>query len=300
MKIKLIGLGKMGENLAYNLIDNDYIVDGYDTNKEVLSKLKDSKINLFESFDTLLKREKNERLIVWLLVPNQYVDNVLEEIKPHLLKNDIVIDGGNSNFNLSIKRYDELKKIGINFIDVGTSGGTSGARQGACLMVGGEENVVKELEQVFIDVSVKDGYGYFGSPGSGHFVKMVHNGIEYGMMQAIGEGLELIDKSPFDVDFEKLTKVWNHGSIIESNLMGYTNEAFKRDSKLNNIKGIIDDSGEGRWMLEEALNYEVSIPVIANSLFVRYKSRDPKKFSERSVAAMRNVFGGHATYKDND
>src|SRR5690625_1882452 len=300
MKIKLIGLGKMGENLAYNLIDNDYIVDGYDTNKEVISKLKDSKINLFESFDTLLKREKNERLIVWLLVPNQYVDNVLEEIKPHLLKNDIVIDGGNSNFNLSIKRYDELKKIGINFIDVGTSGGTSGARQGACLMVGGEENVVKELEQVFIDVSVKDGYGYFGSPGSGHFVKMVHNGIEYGMMQAIGEGLELIDKSPFDVDFEKLTKVWNHGSIIESNLMGYTNEAFKRDSKLNNIKGIIDDSGEGRWMLEEALNYEVSIPVIANSLFVRYKSRDPKKFSERSVAAMRNVFGGHATYKDND
>lgn len=298
MKIKLIGLGRMGENLAKNLIDNNYQVDGYDLDKNTKERLKNSKINIKDSYKELLARKDNEKLICWLLVPNQYVDSVISEIKPYLKKDDIIIDGGNSNFNLSIKRYEALKEEGINFIDVGTSGGVSGARNGACLMVGGDYDVVKELEQVFIDVSVKDGYGYFGKAGSGHFVKMVHNGIEYGMMQAIGEGLELIDKSPFDVDYEKLTKVWDNGSIIESNLMTYTHEAFKEDPKLENLKGIIDDSGEGRWMIEEALNYEVSIPVIAHSLFVRYKSRDPKKFSEKSVAAMRNVFGGHKTYKE--
>ena len=296
MKIRLIGLGKMGENIALNLIDNKHTVYGFDVEESVRTRLKDSKIDIKNSYSELLNREGNEKLVVWLLVPNQVVDLVIEEVLPHLQKGDIIIDGGNSNFNLSMKRHDELLKQGIDFVDVGTSGGTEGARNGACLMVGGKEEVVKELEQVFIDVSTKDGYGYFGKAGSGHFVKMVHNGIEYGMMQAIGEGLELIDKTEFDIDYEKLTKVWNHGSIIESALIGYTHEAFKRDAKLENLVGRIDDSGEGKWMIEEALKYEVSMPVIGNSLFVRYKSRDPKKFSERSVAAMRNVFGGHAVY----
>ena len=296
MKIRLIGLGKMGENIAYNLIDNNHLVYGFDNSLETRERLSKTQIKIKDNYEKLLVRE-NEKLVVWLLVPNQFVDSVIEEVKPYLRKNDILIDAGNSNFNLSIKRYHELLELGINFIDVGTSGGTEGARNGACLMVGGDYEVVKEVEQVFIDVSVKDGYGYFGKAGSGHFVKMVHNGIEYGMMQAIGEGLELIEKSPFEINYEKLTKVWNHGSIIESNLIGYTHEAFKHDSKLDNLVGVIDDSGEGKWMIEEALKYEVSIPVIANSLFVRYKSRDPKKFSERSVAAMRNVFGGHAIHK---
>lgn len=297
MKIRLIGLGKMGENIALNLIDNKHTVWGYDNNLETKEKLKNSEIILKETYIDLLERENDEKLIVWLLVPNQFVSDVINEIKPLLRKEDIIIDGGNSNFNISIQRYNELKNDGLRFIDVGTSGGTYGARNGACLMVGGDVEVVKEIEQVFIDIATKDGYGYFGKSGSGHFVKMVHNGIEYGMMQAIGEGLELIEKTDFDVDYEKLTSVWNHGSIIESALIGYINEAFKTDPKLENLAGKIDDSGEGKWMIEEALKYEVSMPVIANSLFVRYKSRDEGKFSERSVAAMRKVFGGHATYK---
>ncbi|HKL95133.1 MAG TPA: decarboxylating 6-phosphogluconate dehydrogenase [Haploplasma sp.] len=297
MKIRLIGLGKMGENIALNLIDNNHTVYGYDNNLETRERLNNSKIKIKNSYEELLVRENDEKLIVWMLVPNNYVTDVLETLKGLLKPGDIIIDGGNSNFNVSMKRHEELKQLGLNFIDVGTSGGTYGARNGACLMVGGDKDVVLEIEQVFIDIATEDGYGYFGKPGSGHFVKMVHNGIEYGMMQAIGEGLELIEKTDFDVDYEKLTSVWNHGSIIESALIGYINEAFKTDPKLDNLAGKIDDSGEGKWMIEEALKYEVSMPVIANSLFVRYKSRDDLKFSEKSVAAMRKVFGGHATYK---
>lgn len=297
MKIRLIGLGKMGENIAYNLIDNNYEVYGYDNSKEVRDLLRESSISVKDNYKELLKRKDNERLIVWLLVPNQFVDDVIADIKPYLNKEDIIIDAGNSNFNLSVKRYNKLKEDNINFIDMGTSGGTEGARHGACLMVGGDIDVVSSIEQVFIDVATIDGYGYFGKAGSGHFVKMVHNGIEYGMMQAIGEGLELMESSEFDVDYEKLLGVWNNGSIIESALVGYTKEAFKEDPKLERIAGRIDDSGEGMWMVEEALKSGVSMPVITNSLFARYKSRDDFKFSEKSIAAMRKVFGGHATYK---
>lgn len=297
MKIKLIGLGRMGENLAYNLIDNNFQVDGYDISKETRNKLVNTKINIKNSYKELLTRTNNENLIVLLLVPNQFVGDVINEIIPLLQKEDIIIDAGNSNFNLSIERYHQLKKLGIDFIDCGTSGGIMGARNGACLMVGGEYEVVKKVEPMFQKIAMPGGYGYFGKPGSGHFVKMVHNGIEYGMMQAIGEGLELIDKSDFEIDYEKLTSVWNHGSIIESNLIGYINEAFKNDPKLEKLEGRIDDSGEGRWTIEEALKLEVSMPVITASLFARYKSRDDNKFSEKSVAAMRKVFGGHAIYK---
>lgn len=297
MKIRLIGLGKMGENIAYNLIDNKHEVYGFDNSSEVRDLLRSSKIKIKDNYKELLKRDEGEQLIVWILVPNQFVDEVIDDLKPYLMDNDIIIDAGNSNFNLSVERHAKLKEENLNFIDMGTSGGTEGARNGACLMVGGDLEVVKSIEQVFIDVATKDGYGYFGKAGSGHFVKMVHNGIEYGMMQAIGEGLGLMESSMFDVDYEKLLGVWNHGSIIESALVGYTKEAFKVDPKLDQIKGRIDDSGEGMWMVEEALKSGVSMPVITNSLFARYKSRDDLKFSEKSIAAMRNVFGGHAVYK---
>lgn len=297
MKIRLIGLGKMGENIALNLIDNKHEVYGYDNSEAVRNNLRASKIQIKDNFKDLLERKDNEQLIVWLLVPNQFVDAVIDEIKPQLQANDIIIDAGNSNFNLSVARYHKLQSENIHFIDMGTSGGTDGARNGACLMVGGDLDVVKSIEQVFIDVATPDGYGYFGKAGSGHFVKMVHNGIEYGMMQAIGEGLELMEESSFEVDYEKLMGVWNHGSIIESALVGYTREAFRVDPKLETIQGRIDDSGEGMWMVEEALKAGVSMPVITHSLFARYKSRDDHKFSEKSVAAMRKVFGGHATYK---
>ena len=297
MKIHLIGLGKMGANLALNLKDNQHEVLGFDLNEKARTKLSSQGIKTFDDLSKLLVRKDNERLIVWLLIPNQLVDQVLDQITPYLRKEDIVIDGGNSNFNLSIKRYERLKAMEIDFVDVGTSGGTEGARHGACLMVGGTKENYEYLKAVYKDISAEDGFGYMGGPGSGHFVKMVHNGIEYGMMQAIGEGFELIEASPFDVDYHQLTKVWNNGSIIESALVGYIGSAFSKDAKLASLEGRIDDSGEGKWMVQEALNLEVAIPVIAQSLFTRYKSRDNLKFSEKVVAAMRNEFGGHAVYK---
>lgn len=296
MKIHLIGLGKMGANLALNLKDHGHEVLGFDLNKDARTSLVEKGIQTFDNFQLFFKRQASEKLIVWLLVPNNIVDNVIGEVLSYLKPSDIIIDGGNSNYKKSLERFDRLKQSSINFVDVGTSGGTYGARNGACLMIGGTKEVYEILEPVYKDISIKDGYGYMGGPGAGHFVKMVHNGIEYGMMQAIGEGFELMEKSPFDVDYDTVSKVWNHGSIIESALIGYIGNAFSKDEKLSNITGRVDDSGEGKWMIEEALDFGVSLPVISASLFARFKSRDDEKFSEKVVAAMRNEFGGHKVY----
>lgn len=296
MKIRLIGLGKMGANIALNLIDHGHEVYGFDLSEEVRNKLSSEGVKTFASLDKCLE-DDGDRKVIWMLVPNQFVDQVINDMMPQLNPKDIVIDAGNSNFNLSMKRYDALKEKGIDFIDLGTSGGTYGARHGACLMAGGERDVVKYVEQVFMDVAIENGYAYTGKPGSGHFVKMVHNGIEYGMMQAMAEGFDLLEASPFELDYVDITKMWNHGSIIESNLMGYIHEAFKKDEKLDEIAGRVDDSGEGMWTIEEALKYKVAMPVITQSLFSRYKSRDESKFAEKVVAAMRKEFGGHAVYK---
>lgn len=297
MKIHLMGLGKMGANLALNLMDHKYDVLGFDISKDARELAKKSGIKVAESMNEFLSRKNNERIQLFLFIPNQFVDDVIQQLMPYLKHDDILVDGGNSNYKLSLKRYYELKEKGIHFVDMGTSGGTHGARFGACLMIGGEKDIYEYLKPVYEAISEKDGYEYMGAPGAGHFVKMVHNGIEYGMMQAIAEGLELMEASNFDIDYEKVTKVWNHGSIIESNLVGYVHEAFKKNARLDEIAGRIDDSGEGRWMIEEALNLGVSMPVISNSLFVRYKSRDDLKFGEKVVAAMRNEFGGHKVYK---
>ncbi len=296
MKIRLIGLGKMGANIALNLRDHGHEVWGFDLNESARAILKNEHINVFDNLKDCLKDDGN-RKIVWMLVPNQFVDSVLEEVVPLLNKNDIVIDAGNSNFNASMKRYDALKEKNIDFIDLGTSGGISGARNGACLMAGGQREVVSYVEPVFLDVATKDGYAYTGKPGSGHYVKMVHNGIEYGMMQAIAEGFDLLEASPFELDYVDISKMWNHGSIIESNLMGNIYDAFSKDVHLDEITGRVDDSGEGMWTIEEALKLKVSIPVITQSLFSRYKSRDEAQFAEKVVAAMRKEFGGHAVYK---
>jgi len=297
MKIKLIGLGKMGANIALNLKDHHHEVKGYDLNEEARRNLESLGISTTQSLVDLLEREGQEKLIVLLFIPNQIVDKVIDQIEGLLQVDDIIIDGGNSNFNVSIKRYQHLKSKGIEFIDMGTSGGVLGARNGACTMVGGNKDVVIEIEQLFKDISVKDGYTYTGKPGSGHFVKMVHNGIEYGMMQAIGEGFDMLEASPFELDYEKIASMWNHGSIIESALIGYIHQAFSVDPKLTDIEGKIDDSGEGMWMIEEALKYKVSLPVITQALFARYKSKDNDLFGEKVVAAMRKEFGGHSVYK---
>lgn len=297
MKIRLIGLGKMGTNIALNLKDHGHEVLGYDVSEKSRQEFETYGLKSLDNLSDFLKRDENERLVVLLFIPNQVVDSVIEQVIPHLIPQDIIVDAGNSNFNVSIKRFHLLKGKGIDFVDLGTSGGTYGARHGACLMAGGDKDVVSYLEPMFLDISVKDGYSYVGRPGSGHFVKMVHNGIEYGMMQAIGEGFDLLEASPFELDYESIAKMWNHGSIIESALIGYIHNAFSSDPKLSEIQGRVDDSGEGMWMIEEALKYKISLPVITQALYARYKSRDETLFGEKVVAAMRKEFGGHAVYK---
>lgn len=296
MKIRLIGLGKMGYNIALNMQEHKHEVLGYDVSEEIRKQIEKEGVKTANNL-SLLFSNREEKIVVWLLIPNQIVDKVLQQIMPYLKQGDIVVDGGNSNYYISIKRYENLKEKGISFVDLGTSGGINGARHGACLMFGGDKETFDYLEPVLKDISVKEGYGYMGTSGSGNFVKMVHNGIEYGMMQAIGEGFELLEKSKFDLDFQKIAKVWNNGSIIESSLIGNIENAFSKDANLDSIDGKVDDSGEGMWMIEEALKNKVSMPIISNSLFARYKSKDGLKFSEKVVSAMRNEFGGHAIYK---
>ncbi len=297
MKIRLIGLGKMGLNIALNMMDHGHDVVAYAPSEKTRTTSRGHGINVVDDIKTLMQSEKGERVIVWLLVPNSVVDTVIDQVVPYLSEHDIIIDAGNSRYNRSITRYQKLKEMNIDFIDLGTSGGMSGARNGACLMAGGEDEVIKHVEQVFFDVATKDGYAHVGRPGSGHYVKMVHNGIEYGMMQAIGEGFDFMEQSDFELDFRQIAHLWNNGSIIESALIGNIEDAFTKDPKLDDISGIIDDSGEGKWMIEEALDGKVSIPVITQALFARFKSKDEHKFSEKVVASMRKEFGGHATYK---
>lgn len=295
-KIGLIGLGRMGYNLALNMIDHKIDVYAYDLiiNGEVKAN---KQIKLFDTVKSLITALDKPR-VVWLMVPaGEITDNVIDEVASYLDPEDILIDGGNSNYNDTLRRNEKLKSKKINFIDCGTSGGTDGARYGASLMVGGNKETVKSIEWLFEALATENGYAYMGKTGSGHFVKMVHNGIEYGMMQAIGEGFELLEKSEFDLDYQEVSKVWAHGSIIQGLLMDTAYSAFKKDELLESIIGRVDDSGEGQWTIEAALKYKASIPVIANSLFARYKSRDEEHFSEKIVAAMRYEFGRHKVYK---
>lgn len=225
------------------------------------------------------------------------MDQALSEITPLLSEGDIVIEAGNSHYKESIRRYNELKESGIHFMDCGTSGGMEGARNGACYMIGGDEQAWAVVEPIFKHTSVEKGYLYTGKAGSGHYLKMIHNGIEYGMMAAIGEGFEVLEKSEFDFDYEQVARVWNNGSVIRSWLMELTENAFSKDARLDEIKGTMQSSGEGKWTVEEALNLQTATPVIAMSLLMRYRSLEQDTFTGKVVAALRNEFGGHAVEK---
>jgi len=298
MKIGLIGLGKMGYSLALNMKDSGVDVIATNRSHDKIDEIIKEGVNGVYSLEALIDAIGDERRVIWLMVPSgKPVDEMIDSLIPLLKPSDIVIDGGNSNYKDTIRRHRELKAKGIDYVDVGTSGGISGARNGACLMAGGEEEPVKYIEPLLEKISLEDGYGYFGAPGSGHYVKMIHNGIEYGMMQAMGEGFDILKASEFDIDFEKVSKVWSNGSIIEGLLMRLMHEAFKADGDLSGIIGKVDSSGEADWTLEEAIRLKVSAPVITQSLFARYKSKDDIHFSEKSVAALRNQFGGHKVYK---
>lgn len=297
MKVGLIGLGKMGLNLGQNLIDNKHEVVAFDVNRSSVEEMKKHGAQGTSDLKELVESLEKPR-IVWIMVPHAVVDSVIDEMTPLLSAGDIVIEAGNSHYKESIRRYNQLKEVGIHFMDAGTSGGMEGARNGACYMIGGDPEAWRIVEPIFKDTAVENGYIYAGKAGSGHFLKMVHNGIEYGMMAAIGEGFEVLEKSEFDFDYEKVARVWNNGSVIRSWLMELTERAFSKDANLDEIKGIMHSSGEGKWTVETALDLQAATPVIAMSLLMRYRSLDNDTFTGKVVAALRNEFGGHGVEKN--
>ncbi|WP_462413253.1 phosphogluconate dehydrogenase (NAD(+)-dependent, decarboxylating) [Neobacillus sp. Marseille-QA0830] len=298
MKLGLIGLGKMGFNLGQNLIEHNHEVVAFDVNPGAVEEMKKYGAKGVSSFKELVQSLEQPR-ILWIMVPHAVVDSVIGEILPFLNEGDIVIEAGNSHYKESVQRYNELKEVGVRFMDAGTSGGMEGARHGACYMVGGDPEAWEIVEPLFKDTSVENGYLYAGKAGSGHFLKMVHNGIEYAMMAAIGEGFEVLEKSDFDYDYEKVARVWNNGSVIRSWLMELTENAFSKFPHLDEIKGIMHSSGEGKWTVETALDLQTATPVIALSLLMRYRSLENDTFTGKVVAALRNEFGGHAVEKSN-
>lgn len=298
MTIGIIGLGKMGYNIALNLRNHGHKVVAYDQSFDLVVKMfGEDGIESVPSIDEFGKK-LHPRRVVWLMVPaGKPVDDVLAELAPQLQPSDIVIDGGNSNFNDSVRRAADLKTQGIDFLDCGTSGGTSGALSGACTMIGGEAAAYQFCKPIFDDISLPGGSLHVGLSGAGHFVKMVHNGIEYGMMQAIAEGFEVLEKSNYDFDFQRIAMLWQQGSVVRSWLMELTASAFSKDAKLDSIRGTMHSSGEGKWTLETALDLGVPTPVIALSLLMRYRSLQDDTFAGKVVAALRNEFGGHAVEK---
>ncbi|MEI2463714.1 decarboxylating 6-phosphogluconate dehydrogenase [Niallia taxi] len=297
MNIGIIGLGKMGFNLAENLLDHNYSVTAFDVNESAITKISNAGAVGVKTIAELTNSLAGPK-IVWVMVPSgKITEDVITELSAELSDGDIIIEGGNSHYQDTVRRALELKKKGIHYLDVGTSGGTSGARNGACMMIGGDKDIFLQTESLFKDLCVENGYLYTGEAGSGHFLKMVHNGIEYGMMQSIAEGFELLEKSEFNYDHENVAKVWNNGSVIRSWLMELTQNAFAKDPKLEGIKGVMHSSGEGKWTLETALDLQVAMPVTALSLMMRYRSLEEDTFTGKVVASLRNEFGGHSVEK---
>lgn len=293
MKIGFIGLGKMGFGMVENLLDHGHEVVAFDLSPEAVQRIAGRGAEPAVSLEDMVSRLEAPRA-VWMMVPaGNPVDATLSGLLPLLDKGDIVLDGGNSHYRDTLRRSGELSAIGIRYMDVGTSGGLEGARSGACMMIGGDRDVFGFLSPLFGDLCVPGGFGYMGESGSGHFVKMVHNGIEYGMMQAMGEGFDIMENSVFSIDHLEVARVWSNGSVIRGWLMELVAKAFERDGKLGYLSGEIADSGEGRWTVETALEEKVSIPVIADAVFRRYRSRSNDNFSDKVVAALRNEFGGH-------
>ncbi len=293
MEVGLVGLGKMGFNLALNILSHGHRVVAYNRSPEKVRAAEREGVIGAYSLRELAERLTSPR-VVWLMVPaGDAVDEMLHGLTPFLSQGDIIIDGGNSHYEDSMRRHDALKEKELKFADVGTSGGVEGARHGICAMVGAEPEVFNAIEPLLRDISVERGYLHIGPVGSGHFTKMVHNGIEYGMLQAMGEGFELLARGPFDLDFAAVAHVWNHGSVIRGWLMGLMEQAFRKDRRLEGIRGVVHSSGEGLWAIKAALDLGVPAPIIAGSLFVRYRSEQEDSFAGKVVAALRREFGGH-------
>ena len=293
MKLGYIGLGKMGGNMVERLLEKRHGVVAFDRNADAMTAAKNKGAQTADTLAELVAAVSSPRL-VWIMVPYQAVDAVLKELTPLLAKGDTVVDGGNSPFKESIRRSKELEAGCIDFLDAGVSGGPAGARSGACIMVGGRKEVFLKFEGLFRDLAVSDGYGYMGMAGAGHFVKMVHNGIEYGMMQALAEGFAVMKASDFGLELARITDVYNHRSVIESRLVGWLQSAFEQYGEdLKDITGSDAQSGEGMWTVESGKELGVATPVIQAALDFRIQSQARPGYVGKLISAMRNQFGGH-------
>jgi len=296
MQIAMIGLGRMGMNMAKRLLQGGYSVIAYNRTPDKTDQLvKEGAIGAY-SLSEVVEKLSPPRA-VWLMLPaGPTVDNHILQLKEVLSPGDIVIDGGNTYYKDDIRRAELLSEKEIKFIDAGVSGGIWGLKAGYCLMVGGEKEICRHLEPIFKTLAPEEGYLYCGVVGAGHFVKMVHNGIEYGMMQAYGEGFDILEASPYSesLDYAAISHLWNQGSVVRSWLLELMESAFAGDADLSGIRGYVDDSGEGRWTVQQAIDTGVSAPVIALSLMRRFRSQKEDSFSDKVVAALRREFGGHA------
>lgn len=298
MKLGFVGLGKMGYHMVEHLLDKGHQVVVFNRSPEKVNQIAKEKGAIpSASYEDMISKLESPRTL-WLMVPHQSVDEVIGQIIPFLEKGDLLIDGGNSKYIETIRRAKELKEKDIHYMDVGVSGGLAAAKTGYCMMLGGAKDDFNKIEPIIRDMCVVNGYGRFGDNGAGHYVKMVHNAIEYGMMQAIGEGLDLITQGPFsETDQIQLTNVWNNGSIVRSFLMEMTTLGLEHNPGLEQVDGFVPNSGEGLWAVEDAKKYGVSMPVIEKSLQVRFDSDKIKNYGTKVVAVIRDEFGGHGVAK---
>jgi len=295
MQLAMIGLGRMGGNMVRRLIQGGHELIVYDQSADAIKAHAGKGVKAAKDLADVA-RQLNPRRIVWLMLPaGTPVESTIEQLAPHLSRGDILIEGGNSNFSDSLRRAESLKAQEIEFADAGVSGGIWGLESGYCLMIGASESAFKYCEPIFRTLAARDGYAHVGPPGSGHYVKMVHNGIEYGMLQAYAEGYEILHASrDFRLDLGQIAKLWNHGSVVRSWLNELAERALSRDGRLSGIRGYVEDSGEGRWTVEEAMRLDVPAPVITLALLQRVRSRQEESFGAKLIAALRKEFGGHA------
>jgi 6-phosphogluconate dehydrogenase len=297
MQLGFVGLGRMGLNMVTRLVAGGHQVVAYDRDPAATARATAAGATGAATLEALVASMQPDRA-VWVMVPaGDPTETVVASLGGILTAGDVVIDGGNTNFRDDARRAAVLGERGIHYLDAGTSGGIWGLKEGYCLMVGGPEDVCKRLEPIFTTLAPPDGYLRVGGPGAGHYVKMVHNGIEYGLMQAYAEGFEVMDSSPFRLDLAAIASLWMHGSVVRSWLLELTARALEENPGLTGIEGHVEDSGEGRWTLHDAIDHAVPMPALTAALFTRFRSREGNPLSERLLAALRHQFGGHAVRK---
>ena len=299
MELGIIGLGKMGLNICRRLIQGGHSVVVFDSDSEVLKIAQKENISTGNSLEDLVKKITKPR-ILWMMVPSgEITHSTILNLSDLLDRGDIIIDGGNSYYKDTQSMADKLSEKGIDFLDVGTSGGIWGLENGYSLMVGGDSVTYSKLVPLFETLAPSKGFGHVGPSGAGHFVKMIHNGIEYGMMQAYAEGFDLLkSKEDFNLDIQSISEIWSHGSVVRSWILELISDLLREDSSLKDVAPFVQDSGEGRWTVQESLDAEVPIPVISSALYARFYSRNKdKSFSAKLLSALRNQFGGHKIFK---